>query len=90
MQSISEMVGTRIHLLDSALWTAKEVQDILMALSGFSDQKSGGLEASRFLVTDHTPRFEELASRFLGTDLPGIEQVSLEKLTKLCVPSVTA
>ena len=87
MQTIQEMVGTRTHLLDSALWTAKEVQDILMALSGFTDHKSGGIEASRFLVTDYTPRFKELASRFMGGELPAIEQVSLEKLTKICVPS---
>jgi glutamate racemase len=83
MQTIQEMVGTRTHLLDSALWTAKEVQDILMALSGFSPEKSGGMKASHFRVTDFTPRFKELASRFLGSDLPDLEQVSLEKLMKL-------
>lgn len=85
MPTIQGMVGTRIHLLDSALWTAKEVQDILMALNAFAPEGSGGLKASRFCITDFSPRFKELASRFLGADIPEIEQVALERLTKQCV-----
>jgi glutamate racemase len=81
MPVIQEMVGTRTHLLDSALWTAKEVQDILMALNAFSTDTDGGLAASRFFVTDLTPRFKELAVSFLGTALPAIECVPLEKVT---------
>jgi glutamate racemase len=87
MPVIQEMVGTRTHLLDSALWTAKEVQDILMALNALSSKKNNGLEAARFFVTDLTPRFKELAASFLGSALPAIEVASLEKLT--CA-SVTA
>jgi glutamate racemase len=84
MQTIQEFVGTRTHLLDSAFWTAKEVQDILVALGGLSSEKDGGLAASRFLVTDYTPRFKDLAASFLGAGLPSIERVALEKLTKPC------
>jgi glutamate racemase len=87
MPVVQEMVGTQTHLLDSALWTAKEVQDILMALNALSSGKERGLESSRFFVTDLTPRFKELAVSFLGTDLPAIEAVSLEKLTKICIPA---
>lgn len=87
MPVIQEMVGTRTHLLDSALWTAKEVQDILMALNAFSTDTEGGLVASRFFVTDLTPRFKELAVSFLGTALPAIECAPLEKLT--CIPICT-
>jgi glutamate racemase len=82
MQTIQEMVGTRTHLLDSAIWTAQEVLDILKSLDGFSSDKDGGLAVSRFLATDLTPRFRELASLFLGSEAPAIEPVSLERLAK--------
>ncbi|MBN1127660.1 MAG: glutamate racemase [Chitinispirillaceae bacterium] len=84
---IQEMVSTRIHLLDSALWTAKEVQDILMALNGFYPGKDGGKEASRFIVTDLTPRFKDLAAAFLGSEIPAVEQLALDDLAKPCVTS---
>jgi glutamate racemase len=90
MRTIQELVGTRIHLLDSALWTAKEVQDILMALGALGPDKSGGLAGSRFYVTDFTPRFQNLAASFLGSDLPAVETVSLEKLTKSCAQAIVA
>jgi glutamate racemase len=87
LQTIQEMVSTRIHLLDSALWTAKEVQDILMALNGFYPCKEGGKDASRFIVTDLTPLFKDLAAAFLGSEISSIEQLALDELAKLCVTS---
>jgi len=84
IQTIQEFVGTRTHCVDSALWTAKEVQNILMALGDLSPEKAGGLSASRFMVTDYAPRFKELAAAFLGAALPSIDLVELEKLTKVC------
>jgi glutamate racemase len=81
---IQEVVGVQTHLLDSALWTAKEVQDILTALGALAPEKSGGLAASRFYVTDLTPRFRDLAASFLGSALPDITCTPLEKLTTLC------
>jgi glutamate racemase len=84
MQTIQEMVGTRTQLLDSALWTAREVLDILKSLNGLAEGKTGGLAASRFLVTDYTAHFRDLACLFLGAEIPSIEQISLEKLTKPC------
>ena len=84
IQAIQEFVGIRTHLVDSALWTAKEVQNILMALGALSPERSGGLEASRFMVTDYAARFKELATVFLGAGPASIELVELEKLTKPC------
>ena len=46
------------------------------------DGPAGGLEASRFMVTDCAPSFKESAAAFLGTAVPAIECISLEKLTK--------
>jgi len=86
MPVIQEIMGLQTHLLDSALWTAKEVQDILMALNALSPEKTGGLAASRFFVTDLTPRFKDLAASFMGGTLPAIECAPLEKLTTLCAP----
>jgi glutamate racemase len=84
IKAIQEFVGVRTHLVDSALWTAKEVQNILMALGALSPEKSGGIETSRFMVTDYAARFKELAAAFLGAGLTSIELVELEKLTKQC------
>jgi glutamate racemase len=82
MQVIQEVMGTRTHLLDSAHWTAKEVHDILSMLGLEAPLKSGGLEKSRFLATDLTPRFKELAEWFLGCALPSFEAVELDQLTR--------
>lgn len=80
METIQGTVGTRIQLLDSALWTAKESQDILTALDALNPEQQGGIDGSRFLVTDRTPHFQEMAGRFLGTQLPSIEKIPLETL----------
>lgn len=80
LEVIQGTVGTRIQLLDSALWTAKEAQDILTALNALSPYRNGGMEASRFLVTDLTPHFENQAEKFLGNTIPSIERIFLEDL----------
>ena len=82
METIQGTVGTRIQLLDSALWTAKEAQDILTALGALSEKREGGLARSRFMVTDMTPAFSEQAATFLGNELPAIEKISLEDLVR--------
>ncbi|MFP4163258.1 MAG: glutamate racemase [Chitinispirillaceae bacterium] len=80
MEVIQGTVGTRIQLLDSALWTAKEAQDILIAIDALAPKNADGLASSRFLVSDLTPHFESLAETFLGEKLPVIEKVTLEEL----------
>ncbi|NLG19248.1 MAG: glutamate racemase [Fibrobacter sp.] len=82
METIQGTVGTRIQLIDSALWAAKEAQDILTALHSLSDVKTGGLGSSRFIVTDLTHSFEAQASSFLGNQIPAIEKIPLENLAK--------
>jgi glutamate racemase len=95
MEIIQSTVGNRIQLVDSALWTAKEAQNIMKALgtactspaeppaplSGrFDIEASEGFAASRFLVSDVTPNFESVAQTLLGAGLPSIEKVSVEEL----------
>lgn len=83
MEVIQGTVGTHMQLLDSALWTAKEAQDILNALDAQSPERNDAFNSSRFLVTDLTPQFEHNASTFLGKKLPSVEKVKLEELVSL-------
>ncbi|MBD3346369.1 MAG: glutamate racemase [Chitinivibrionales bacterium] len=78
---IQETVGTGIQLIDSALWTAKEAQDILIALDALAPKSDeDGCEQSKFFVTDLTPGFERNAEAFLGRKLSGVEKISLDDL----------
>jgi glutamate racemase len=82
MEVIQGTVGTRIQLLDSALWTAKEAQDILTALKSLSNLGPDGLTRSRFMFTDMIQDVNVLSSTFLGCPLPSIERISLEVISK--------
>jgi glutamate racemase len=82
MEVIQGTVGTRIQLLDSALWTAKEAQDILTALKSLSTLGPNGLARSKFLFTDMIQDIKGLSSTFLGCPLPSIERVSFEAISK--------
>ncbi len=83
MESIQSAVGAQIQLLDSAHWTAREAQDILIAMNMLSPQSSGGKDNSGFFVTDMTEGFREKASAFLGSPIPNVEKVKLELLTEI-------
>ena len=77
---IQDTAGSRIQLLDSALWTAKEAQDTLTALNALAPDNVDGFAASRFMVSDLTPRFESLAETLMGRCLPKIEKISLDEI----------
>jgi glutamate racemase len=77
---IQETVGTRIQLIDSAYWTAREAQEILIALSGQSPDRKAGFENSRFFMTDISPTFAQTAAAFLGSTLPSVDKVPVENL----------
>ena len=81
---IQETAGSRIQLLDSALWTAKEAQNTLTALNALAPDNVDGFAMSRFMVSDLTPRFESLAQTLMGRQLPGIEKVSLDEIVSIC------
>lgn len=78
MEVIQGTVGTRMQLLDSALWTAKEVQDILTALDSQNNDKTGGLEKSRFMFSEIPDYTKEQISLLFGQDLPEMEHVKLK------------
>ncbi|MBD3420008.1 MAG: glutamate racemase [Chitinivibrionales bacterium] len=80
MEVIQGTVGTRIQLIDSAFWTAKEAQDILSMLDLLSSNSRDGLSKSIFYLTDMTPNFEESAESFLGEKVPAIRHLPLDRL----------
>jgi glutamate racemase len=82
MEAVQSAVGAGIQLLDSAYWTAREAKDILNAMNMRSAEKTGGMEQSRFFMTDITEGFPKNAAAFLGSLLPTIEKVKLEQLTE--------
>lgn len=80
MEIIQETVGTRIQLLDSAFWTAKEAHDILVNLGTTAGAQPPGTDHA-FMVTDLTPQFKEQAGRFLGREIGNVELIELDELT---------
>jgi glutamate racemase len=80
LEVLQETVGNRVQLVDSALWTAKEAQDILIALDSLTENKNNGLEQSIFYVTDFAPHFEKRAERFLGHEIPKVELIRFEDM----------
>jgi len=78
LEVIQETVGSAIELIDSAMWTSREAKDILEAL-GARSQTPG---ASMFYISDLSPQFESMATRFLGREVPEIKLISLDSLTQ--------
>ena len=85
MEAIQGTVSSRIELIDSAMWAAKEAKDILDALNARSSEDINGFEQSRFYITDYIPNFERNAARFLGDEIKSIEHIQLEKLVNPAV-----
>lgn len=80
MEAIQGTVSSRIELIDSAMWAAKEAQDILNALQARVAMDTNGFEQSRFFITDFVPNFQRIAARFLDNEIDNIEQIKLEQL----------
>lgn len=83
MEVIQDTVSSRIELLDSALWTGYEAQNILEALYSKTAQARNGLEQSQFMFTDTTRDLEKNAERFFGNKLSTIKIVCLENVTTI-------
>jgi glutamate racemase len=82
MEVIQETAGSRIQLIDSALWAAREAYDILIGLDALAPKGTDGPGQSTFFVTDVTPQFKNQANRFLGREISNVEQITLEELTQ--------
>lgn len=83
---IQRMVGSKVKVIDSADRCAEDVQRRLrtygLLKSGVGDD-SGKTGLMRCFVTDDSPRFMTLASRFMGEEVDPPTRVSVEELYEL-------
>lgn len=71
---ISEVMGERVELVDSADATADAVASVLEARGQLA---SSGSAAHRYFVTDVPERFTDVGTRFLRRPIPSVEQVDI-------------
>ncbi len=76
---IAEVMGSNVALVDSAEAVAQAAQAALTATGMLAPAKgAGGAPAEHaYFVTDVPERFLDVASRFLGRDVPSAEQVDI-------------
>jgi glutamate racemase len=79
---IQRMVGSNVAVVDSAEACAEDVTRRLGAVGLLRGDRSGPGEL-RCFVTDNTPRFSAMASRFLGVDIGEAEWVSVDELYRI-------
>ncbi len=77
-EAIQETVGTRIQVIDSAIWTAKEAQDILSALDIKSRKEKSSMDINAFLFTEDLSYTSEQMRLFYGEKIPSWETVSFK------------
>lgn len=73
--AIAQVVGEGVTLIDSAQAVAAEVVTLL-AERGLSSEAGSGTH--RMYVTDLPEAFDTVATRFLGSALPPVEQIDIE------------
>lgn len=72
---IEEVMGDEVSLIDSALETAKEVEDVLSEKALL--KRSSGRGTHRYFVTDAPKRFVRLGKRFLGFSINSVEKTDI-------------
>lgn len=73
---ISQVMGEKVRLIDSAIETAKEIRN---SLSRLSLLKTGEHAPAReFYVTDSPDKFKNVGERFLGNSIAYIKKIELE------------
>lgn len=78
--TLARLCGSHVPVVDSADHCAQDVARRL-SVSHLLRDPSGPEGTLRCWVTDDSPRFARLASRFLGYSIPGPEWVSPDELT---------
>lgn len=74
--TIQEIVGPDVRLIDSGKETAKAVKDLLIEKQMLNS--AGKTAEDRFFVSDIPAKFEEIGSRFLGKTLTNVERVDFD------------
>ena len=78
-RAIERVVGSSVKVIDSASYCAEDVERRLLA-AGMLRGDSEDVGALHCFVTDDSPRFATLASRFLGFNIPSPVWVPPEEL----------
>lgn len=73
---LSEVMGSGVSLIDSAIETAREIRRILES-EGLGRQEAGS-PSREFYVTDSPGKFLEVGERFLGRKISFIREIELE------------
>ena len=86
--TIQQIMGNHIKLIDSGKETAKAVKRVLIETNLLN--QSDKIGPDKFFVSDIPMKFEEIGSRFLGKRLHNVERVDFERfLVKLDPDTVT-
>jgi glutamate racemase len=86
--TIQQIMGNHVKLIDSGKETAKAVKRVLIETNLLN--QSDKIGPDKFFVSDIPMKFEEIGSRFLGKKLHNIERVDFERfLVKLDPDTVT-
>lgn len=72
-EQIQEVLGSKIHIVDSAQACAKAVAKVLSEKELHGNQQQPGI--SKFFVSDDPSKFEAMAIKFLGSPLSHIEKI---------------
>lgn len=72
---ISDVMGPKVILIDSAIETASEIKNILKT-SGLERNKEGST-FREFFVTDSVEKFKNIGEKFLGEKINNIEKIQL-------------
>jgi len=81
-EAIQEIAGPAVRVIDSADWCAEDVARRLQA-TGTLRGDTGETGTLRCFVTDDSPRFVQLANRFLGFPVEALAWVPPEDLYRL-------
>ncbi|MGQ0793786.1 MAG: glutamate racemase [Deltaproteobacteria bacterium] len=73
---IEKVMGEGVALIDSAAETALEIERVI-AENGIANRGSNDAAIREFYLTDTSDTFISTASRFLGQDVGGVEQIDL-------------
>lgn len=74
--TIQQLMGEKVKLIDSGKETAKAVKQALIENNILNESEKIGVD--KFFVSDIPMKFEEIGSRFLGKKLSNVERVDFD------------
>lgn len=77
---ISQVMGPKVRLIDSAHQVALKAKEVLAELGIAALSRNGGPCSRRFFVTDEPRHFKKLSVRFLGRRLGDVLKVDVGKI----------